>query len=204
MATIIRDTELEQRLQAERAACGADRYDEVWEGVYVMSPMPNDQHQMLVNASAAILQEIIGWPGLGHVRPGVNVSDRVEDWQQNYRVPDVAVFLNDTRAANHDSFWFGGPDLAIEIISPGDQTRDKLDFYTDVATQEVLVIDRDPWQLELYRLTRQGLQVVSTAKVDNESTVRCETVPIDLLLLGDDNRPRIRATQRDSGRVWTV
>ena len=39
MATMIRDVELEQRLQAERAACGADRYDEIWEGVYVMAPM---------------------------------------------------------------------------------------------------------------------------------------------------------------------
>ena len=77
MATIICDAELEQRLQSERAACGADRYDEVWEGVYVMAPMPNDEHQMIVNALASILQEVIGWPGLGQVRPGVNVSDRV-------------------------------------------------------------------------------------------------------------------------------
>jgi hypothetical protein len=115
MATMIRDVELEQRLQAERAACGADRYDEIWEGVYVMAPMPNDEHQMLVNALASILQEVVGWPGLGHVRPGVNVSDRVDDWRQNYRVPDVAVFLNDTQAVNHNAFWFGGPDLANNV-----------------------------------------------------------------------------------------
>ena len=124
MATMIHDAELEQRLQAERAACGADRYDEVWKGVYVMAPMPNDEHQMIVNALASILQDVIGWPGLGQVRPGVNVSDRVENWQQNYRVPDVAVFLNDTKAVNHSSFWLGGPDLAIEVVSPGDQTRE--------------------------------------------------------------------------------
>ena len=132
MTTMIHDLDLERRLQAERAACGADRYDEVWEGVYMMAPMPNDEHQMIVNALAAILQDLIGWPGLGQVRPGVNVSDRCEGWQQNYRVPDVAVFLNDTKAVNHTAFWLGGPDLAIEVVSPGDQTLEKLDFYARV------------------------------------------------------------------------
>ena len=176
MATIIRDTELEQRLQAERAACGADRYDEVWEGVYVMSSMPNDEHQMIVNELTSILQDLIGWPGLGHVRPGVNVSDRTEGWQANYRVPDVAVFLNQTKAKNHSSFWFGGPDLAIEVVSPNDQTLDKVDFYAAVATRELLVIHRDPWQLALYCLTSQGLQVQTSATAENGLAVVCETV----------------------------
>ena len=36
MATIIRDSVLEERVLAERAACGGDRYDEVWEGIYIV------------------------------------------------------------------------------------------------------------------------------------------------------------------------
>ena len=111
MPTLLLDVQLEQRLQAERAASGADRYDEVWDGVYVMNPMPNDEHQHLVNCFASIFQEVIGWPGLGDVRPGVNVSDRVEKWHENYRVPDVAVFLKSGAARNCEEFWYGGPDL---------------------------------------------------------------------------------------------
>ena len=90
MATLITDRDIEQQRQAARTATGADRYDEVWEGTVVVGPAPTDEQQ-LVNRFAAIFQDVIEWPGLGHVRPGVNVSERVDDWQQNNRVPDVAV-----------------------------------------------------------------------------------------------------------------
>ncbi len=59
MTTLITDRDLEQRLQAERRALGADRYDEVWEGTYMMAPRPNDEHQQLVNRFAAIFQDVI-------------------------------------------------------------------------------------------------------------------------------------------------
>ena len=36
--------------------------------------------------------------GAGDVSPGVNLSDRDDGWEQNYREPDVAVFLHDTKA----------------------------------------------------------------------------------------------------------
>ncbi len=203
MATMIHDTELERRLQRERAVCGADRYDEVWEGVYMMAPMPNDEHQMLVNAMAAILQDVVGWPGLGQVRPGVNVSDRSENWQQNYRVPDVAVFLNETKAVNHSSFWLGGPDLAVEVVSAEDQTREKLAFYGLVSTRELLIIDRDPWQLELHRLKGTELELQATATVANQTAIQCQVVPLDLILSSGKERPAIRVTHR-GGRSWTV
>ena len=137
MTTLITDPDLEQRLQAERRALGADRYDEVWEGTYMMARMPNDEHQQLVNRFAAIFQDAIDWPGLGHVRPGVNVSDRIDDWQNNYRVPDVAVFLNGGHAENRGAFWYGGPDFAVEVISPDDRTLEKLPFYEMVRVREL-------------------------------------------------------------------
>ena len=201
MATIIRDPILEQRLQAER---GADRYDEVWDGVYIMSPMPNDEHQMLVGRLTRVLDEVIADNALGQVRPGVNVSDRVEGWQQNYRVPDVAVFLNDTRAVNHDAFWHGGPDFAIEIVSPGDQTREKLDFYADVATRELLIIDRAPWQLELYRNDASVMNLVTTASPDSKAPIYSEVVCLNFDLIAGTKRPRTHVVHSDSGREWTI
>lgn len=38
MATLITDPWLEERIRAQREAIGADRYDEVWEGVLRNSP----------------------------------------------------------------------------------------------------------------------------------------------------------------------
>ena len=40
MATLITDPKLEEQLRAQRAEWGGDRYDEVWEGTYLMNPLP--------------------------------------------------------------------------------------------------------------------------------------------------------------------
>ena len=58
-----------------------------------------------------IIDTVIGLRGLGEVLPGVNVSDRIENWKDNFRCPDVTVFLNGTTAQNCVTFWFGGPGL---------------------------------------------------------------------------------------------
>ena len=118
MPTLICDAELEERLRAERVLTGADRFDEVWDGVYVMAPLANNEHQLIVSRLTSVFEECIGWPGLGYVFPGVNVSDRVDDWKSNFRCPDVAVFMKNSRAKNQDAFWHGGPDFAVEVVSP--------------------------------------------------------------------------------------
>ena len=105
---------------------------------------------------------------LGKVMAGVNVSDREHGWKKNYRCPDVVVFLNHTKAVDCDTFWFGGPDFAVEIASPGDRSREKLEFYAKVGTRELLLVDRKPWSLELYRL--DGEKLCPRRKVDARQT----------------------------------
>ena len=61
MAALITDPELEERLIRHRQASGADRYDEVWDGLYVMSPIPNSEHQRMVSRLVAILEDVVGW-----------------------------------------------------------------------------------------------------------------------------------------------
>lgn len=202
MPTLVCDEIIEERLLAERAASGADRYDEVWEGIYMMAPMPNDEHQQIVNRLAAVFQEVIDWPELGHVRPGINVSDRKEDWRQNYRVPDVAVFLESGMAENCDAFWFGGPDFAVEVISPGDQTREKIDFYSKVHVRELLLIDRQPWELQLLRLQGGRLVTVAAGKVEGVA-IASEVLPFQFSLHTAPKRPSIQVVH-PSGKSWTV
>jgi hypothetical protein len=110
MSLLIRDCSISRRMIARRKALGHDRYDEVWNGVYIMSPIPNDEHQQLVSHMTYIMEDVIGLPGLGDVRPGINLSDRVKGWKKNYRVPDVVVFLKGGIAVNHGTHWCGGPD----------------------------------------------------------------------------------------------
>lgn len=205
MPTLILDAQLELSLRAERSAHGADQRDEVWEGVYVMVPLADDEHQDLVTRFTAIFQETLGWSGLAQVRAGVNVSDRQDDWQQNYRVPDVAVFLSTGTAVNRGNYWQGGPDFAIEIVSSQDRTRDKLDFYSRVRIGELLVVDRRPWRLELYRLESGRLQLAASSALDDGQTVACRQLPFTFRWEPSAaGRPGIVVTYLAGKRQWQV
>ncbi len=169
MAIMVLDPYVEEQLLAERESRDGSQYDEVWEGVYVMAPLPNNEHQEIVSALDSILQEVIRWPRLGKVVPGVNLSDRGEGWKQNFREPDVAVFLRDGKAINHGTHWQGAADFLVEIISPGELTRDKIPFYSSMGVVELLIVDREPWSLELYRqqdgqLTKIGQSDVAASR----------------------------------------
>ena len=202
MATLITDPDLERRLRRRRRRTGADRWDEAWDGVYVMSPSPNNEHIRIGAAIVVALWEPIVTDGLGLVLPGPNVSDRPTRWRQNYRCPDVAVFLADNPAEDCGSHWFGGPDLAVEIVSPGDRSREKLPFYAAVGTKELLILDRDPWRLELFRLENGELRSAGPALPDGEPLVT-HTVGFRWRLVSGPDRPRLVLVAAD-GRRWEV
>src|SRR5438067_1116105 len=115
-----------------------------------MAPLPDDEHQDIQANFVAAFKDFFGWDSWAKVRAGVNVSDRNEGWEQNYRCPDVVVFLPGTRAINRGAHWEGGPDFLVEIASDRDRAREKLPFYAAVGVREVLIVDRNPWGLELY------------------------------------------------------
>ena len=141
MSLLIHDELLSRELINLRRSAGLDRYDEVWDGVYVMSPMADNEHQDLVTEFATIFRAVIDWKKLGRTLAGANVSDQHSDWTKNFRVPDVLVFLNGSKAEDRGTHWLGGPDFAIEVISSGDHALDKLEFYAQVRTRELLVVD---------------------------------------------------------------
>ena len=204
MVALITDPSLEKQLIAQRQATGADKYDEAWEGVYVMAPLANDEHQNLVNELATVLTIVVGWAGLGKVRPGVNVSDRRKDWKENYRCPDVVVFLKDTQAENCGTHWYGGPDFAIEVISPGDRTLEKLPFYAKVAARELMVIDRNPWSIRLFRLRDDQLVEVGSSSLQQSHVLSSEVVPLSFRLLSVEQQPAIEIRHQDSAEKWLV
>ena len=91
MALVVLDPSVEERLKAEREAEGADRYDAVWEGVYMMAPLAHNEPQDRQVGLAAAIKIALGWGAPARVHSGANVSDRKDDWQFNYRIPDVVV-----------------------------------------------------------------------------------------------------------------
>lgn len=206
MTLVVNDPDLARELKAERERTGADRYDEVWEGVYMMAALPNDNHQDLVGGFTAVLRAVIQASGLGLVRPGVNVSDRDEDWKDNYRCPDVVTFLNGTKAVNRDTHWVGGPDFLIEILSAQDPAREKFEFYAKVGVKEVLIVDRDPWALELYRpnAAADGMTLAGRVTVDDAKELQSKVVALSFKLQRGKDRPTIVITRRESSESWTI
>lgn len=203
MATVIMDRGLAEELRQERIAAGSDRWDEVWEGTYMMAPLPNVEHQELVGVLVCVLREIVSRNG-GIVLPGTNVSDREKGWENDYRCPDVAVYLSNTRAKNCGTHWVGGPDFAVEIVSPDDMVRDKLAFYGKVAMRELLIIDRDPWSLELLRLGGKKLKSVGVSTGKRGRALQSRALPLTFRLLGGKRRPTIEVVRSTDGMTWSV
>ena len=88
---LILDDEDAQSIIRERQKLGIDKYDEVWDGVYVMPPLANNPHQKLVGFLTPIYHEVVQPDG--QVFPGANVSDQPVNWKKNFRCPDVVVVL---------------------------------------------------------------------------------------------------------------
>jgi Uma2 family endonuclease len=204
VVALITDRNLEERLIAQRRADGTDKYDEVWEGLYVMAPTANNGHQDLVDDLCTILTLAVKWPGLGRVNPGVNVSDRKTQWQENYRCPDVAVFLNETEAEDCGTHWFGGPDLAIEIVSPFDRSAEKLPFYAQVGVRELIFIQRDPWAIVLYRLTGAELVETGRSTIADSRLLTSEVVPLNWQLKLLNGQSVVQVSHHDSEQNWTI
>lgn len=204
MPLLVLDPRIEERLKAEREACDGDRHDEVWEGVYMMAPLADDEHQDLQAGLVAAFYWTVQRAGLGKVRGGVNVSDREKGWTFNYRVPDVAVFLAGTSARSCGTHWVGGPDLAVEIASRRDRSRKKLKFYAKVGVRELLLIERDPWSLELYRLQSGRLKPVGTSDLARPAVLASDVVPLSFAIAPGTPRPRVELRHRDGVQSWDV
>jgi Uma2 family endonuclease len=204
MALLVLDPVEEERLKAERESCDGARYDEVWEGVYVMAPLANNEHQDLQLGLAAALKSAVGWDSPARVHAGANVSDREEDWEYNYRIPDVVVVFPGGSARDCGTHWCGGPDFCVEIASRGDRNRQKLDFYASIGVRELLLINREPWEVELFRLTDSRLGSVGRTGVDTGEALASDVVPVSFRLIPGEPRPKIEVIHRDGVQRWLV
>jgi Uma2 family endonuclease len=151
--------EVPQHWLDERRRTGADRRDEVWEGVLHMSPLARNPHQQLIAQLSAWLVKQLGWRQ-GYVIAEVNVAcPGLADWRHDYRVPDAIIASRGRFAEiDRDSHCAGGPEVVIEVASPGDETYDKLGFYFEIGVLEVWIIDRDSKEPEVYRRGETGFE----------------------------------------------
>jgi hypothetical protein len=123
--------ELEALLERRRQA-GVDRLDEVWEGVRHMVPGPSFEHADVTQQLAVLLDAPARAAGLVPTMSEFNLGKS----EQNFRVPDGG--LHRPGAAG---VWQPTAAIVVEILSPGDETWQKLPFYAAHRVDEVLIVD---------------------------------------------------------------
>jgi Uma2 family endonuclease len=119
-------------LRERRRISGLDRLDEVWEGTLHMVPAPNYGHARLTQQLAEILGSSAREAGLEAAMGEFNLGDSIED----FRVPDGGLHRPGTSGT-----WLPTAALVVEIISPGDETWQKLPFYATHTVDELLILD---------------------------------------------------------------
>jgi Uma2 family endonuclease len=122
--------EFEQLLD-ERRRTGTDRFDEVWDGVLHMAPVSRGRHGRLAHQISVLLDAPACAAGLFICVGGFNLGVAGD-----YRIPDSGAVRE-----SDDLLYYPSAALAIEILSPGDETWDKLGFYAAHGVDELLVID---------------------------------------------------------------
>ena len=118
-----------ERLLAERRQSGADRRDEVWDGVLHVIPPPGVEHERLAHRLHVLLDPhassanlvVVGTVGIGT--------------ENNYRVPDLALLR-----PGYAPQWNDTAALIVEILSPRDDTWEKLPFYAARQVDEVMIV----------------------------------------------------------------
>jgi Uma2 family endonuclease len=113
-----------------RRRLGQDLFDEVWDGVLHMNPAPRGRHGALETQLAVLLDPLARAAGL--VLTGqFNLGS-----ERDFRVPDGGLHRDWT-----DRVWYPAAAMVLEIVSPGDETWDKLPFYAQHHVDEVLIVD---------------------------------------------------------------
>jgi Putative restriction endonuclease len=83
-------------------------------------------------------------------------------------------------------------------------SHEKMDFYAANGVRELLIIDRDPWAIELYRLSEGALKPVGTVRVEQDAPLTSTVVPAAFRLVSGEPRPRIEVASTRDDRRWLI
>jgi len=177
----------------QRKRTGADRWDEMWEGVLHMGPMPDLEHQDFEWSLETYLRLRWARRRKARVYHNINVASP-GGWPNDYRIPDLALLTSRCQAVRRGQYLEGPPDVVVEIESPGDESREKLGFYARLGVAEVWITHRDTKSPEIHLLTRGRLR---RKPVERDGWLRSRVVGIEMRrgrpgklairLIGDDS-----------------
>jgi Uma2 family endonuclease len=154
--TLVRDPQPAEfaALLERRRRLGQDLYDEVWDGVRHMNPAPAGRHGQIDRQLGVIFTPIARAAGLtstGTFNLGL---------ESDYRVPDGGLH-RDWR----DQVWYDTAVLVIEIVSPGDESWNKLEFYAAHGVEELVIVDPEEKMVSWLGLERGEYKHLKRSRV---------------------------------------
>lgn len=119
----------------------------------------------------------------GHVKAnklgvlvGAETGFKVTSDPDTVRAPDLAFVSRDRIlvSGKPKSFWPGAPDLAVEVISPGDtytEVEDKVHQWLDAGTRMVIVANPRNRSLKVHRSRTEVTLLMEDAEIDGGDVV---------------------------------
>ncbi len=135
---------------------------EVMNGVLIMAPAPNLDHQGASTRLVHYLFQLVESAGLGRV---FHAPCDVELTPERVVQPDVFVVLNANLRKLAAKKIIGAPDFVIEIISPGTAIYDRLskyEAYEQVGVPEYWLVDPEDKSIEVLVLEHGVYQSLGT------------------------------------------
>jgi Uma2 family endonuclease len=143
------------------------RYELVAGELRVMSPAGWRHGSVVSNLHGKLIVHI-GQHDLGMMF-GAETGFRLAKDPDTVRAPDIAFIAkkNVPRALPEDGFWPGAPDLAVEVLSPGDRTGEvdeKIEAWLAAGCAAVWIVDPKLETVTIYH-SRTEVQVRTAGEV---------------------------------------
>jgi hypothetical protein len=113
-----------------RRRLGLDTHDEVWDGDLHVNPAAHARHGLVQAQVQRFFGECAPEAELRAIAE-FNLGDEAD-----FRVPDAGLLRPAPGRLYHSTAA-----LVLEVVSPGDETWDKLDFYAAHGVDELLIVD---------------------------------------------------------------
>ena len=151
---------------------GTDHRCELVKGRLIrMSPVRPD-HGRIVVGFASMLHQHVKTRRLGDVMTEVGFTLELDP--DTVRAPDVAFVRRERTTRGQRGFFKGGPDLAVEVLSPDDrpsEVGEKIDEYLTHGVIVVLVVDPDDKTVTVHRRLTPPTTLVEDDELDLDDVV---------------------------------
>ncbi|HMF57261.1 MAG TPA: Uma2 family endonuclease [Pyrinomonadaceae bacterium] len=150
------------------------RYDLVKGELKRMSPAGSEHGAIALRLGAALYQ-YVEENNLGEVF-GSETGFKLASSPDTVRAPDIA-FVREERIPESgipQKFWDGAPDLAVEVVSPGDsfdEVAEKINDYLSAGTRAVWIISPKRRTVSIHRAGAETITLNENDLLDGQEVV---------------------------------